>query len=393
MIESTELSATKKILIIHCKLSPYAGGELLALWTCKILQEMGYAVSILSDVFEPSRAEEIYGMGDVLARCLHIQLPEPQRRSLLHFEVLSRWLYVFKLASFAKSLGKMDFDLVLSTQSSIFSFPGKKLYHFVYGIEDVFRYPIPLIVKPAMTMGSLKKWYLYLLRSLYKLLAPRPLPTWFFADGLNLLQQLQGLGYRNSSFFYPPSRVFKPRLPKKKQIIQVSRIVPEKRIEMLFDVARKLPQYKFILVVKDLSAQRRLNPGYYDRLFSTRPRELSYFETPIIQNPGLLEESKVYFHTSQEWGILLTLVEAMSAGCIPVVPTVGSGAELVKLAGIGYQYDGVDDAVRKLKLAMEEDAKWTASEISARARQFGPEEFEKLIKKLTSKREAGPWQA
>ncbi|MBO0889079.1 hypothetical protein J2P12_08280, partial [Candidatus Bathyarchaeota archaeon] len=289
MKSQNESPGTRSVLVIHPRLSAYAGGELLALWTCKILQQMEYHVTLVADVFEPSRVEEVYGMGEVLTKCRQIQMPRPHKRMPFHLEILTRLLYVVRLAKFAKSLNAMDFKFVLSTQSSIFSFPGKRLYHFVYGIEDLFRYPIPLIAAPGARVGRLKRLYLYFLRSIYRRLAPPPLPNWFFADGLNLLKQLQRIGYSNSSFFYPPSRVFKPRLPKKNQVIQVSRVVPEKRIEVLFEIARKLPSYKFILVGKNLGAERNLNPGYYEKLFSKRPRNVSYIEIPIIQNAELLE--------------------------------------------------------------------------------------------------------
>ena len=370
--------------MIHCKLSPYAGAEFLGLSTCKILQEMGFRVSILSDVFEPSRAEEIYGMGDVLGRCTHIRLPEPTSHLPFGLDYLIRVLHVIRLAKFSRVLNREDFQLILSTQSSIFSFPGKRLYHFVYGLNDLFRYPIPLIVPPYPRPKRFKSLYLYILRTIYAWLAPAPSPTWFFVAGRNLNDKFRQMGYQNSSFFFPPSRVFKPKIPKKNQVIQVSRISPEKRIETLFELARRLPQYSFILVGKNPSAQRVLHPGYSDKLLSNVPPSLNYIETPIVKHPELLEESKVYLQTSKEWGVLSTLIEAISAGCIPVVPSVGSGAEIVKLAGVGYLYENLDDAMEKIRLAMEGETQWSPVEISERAKQFGPRAFEDLIRKICS---------
>ena len=385
-LEPTRRSA----LVIHCKLSPYAGAEFLGLSTCKILQEMGFHVSILSDVFEPSRAEEIYGMGDVLGRCTHIRLPEPTLHPPFRLDYLTRILYVIRLARFSRVLNQKDFQLILSTQSSIFSFPGKRLYHFVYELNDLFRYPMPLIVPPYSRPKPFKSVYFYLLRALYARLAPRPSPTWFFVAGPNLNHQFRSMGHQNSSLFFPPSRVFEPKIPKKNQIIQVSRISPEKRIEMLFELARRLPQYSFVLAGKNPSAQRLLHPGYSDKLLSKVPASLDYIETPIVKNPELLEESKVYLQTSEEWGVLLTLIEAMSAGCIPVVPSVGSGAEIVKLAGVGYIYENLDDATEKIRLAMEGETRWSPLEISERAKQFGPGAFENMIRKICSEDTRNP---
>src|SRR5439155_23979181 len=126
------------------------------------------------------------------------------------------------------------------------------------------------------------------------------------------------------------------------------------------------------LVGKNPSAQRVLHPGYSDKLLSNVPPSLNYIETPIVKHPELLEESKVYLQTSKEWGVLLTIIEAISAGCIPVVPSLASEAEIVKLAGVGYLYENLGDAMEKIRLAMEGEIKGSPVEISERAKQFGP---------------------
>src|SRR5207247_4287241 len=116
------LGTNEKISIGHpLQALPYAGAEFLGLSTCKILQEMGFHVSILSDVFEPSRAEEIYGMGDVLGRCTQIRLPEPTLHPPFRLDYLTRILYVIRLARLSRVLDQKDFQLIFSTQSSIFS--------------------------------------------------------------------------------------------------------------------------------------------------------------------------------------------------------------------------------------------------------------------------------
>lgn len=372
----------KEALVIHCKLSVYAGAEYLCLYTCRILQDTGYHVNLVSDVFDPSKVERLYGMGKVLSKCTHIRMPEP--RSMLPSKLLAleRLLYAVRLARFANSLSRMDFAIVLSTQSSIFHFPGKRLYHFVYEVADLFCYPMPL-VRGALPRGKRAKGaYFALLRTLYSALAGSPTPLWYFVTGHGVLQRLRQMGYHNSSFFCPPSRVFKTKLPKEKRIVQACRIAPEKRLEFLFETARRLPHYNFYLAGKNLPAHIQSNPGYAERLLAKLPPNVTYVETLIHDRPELLEESKVYFHTGLERGILLILMEAMSAGCILVVPEAGVAGEVVRAAGVGYTYRTMEEAVEKLKIAMDGQSPWTPYEISERARQLGPEGFEGMIRKL-----------
>src|SRR5438309_3475348 len=372
----------KEVLIIHCKLSVYAGGEYLCFCACKVLQDLGYHVNLLSDVFEPSIAEALYGMGTVLSKCAHIQLPRPApglHRSLL---VLERIVYTIKLARFANLLSKGDFDFVLSTQSSVFSFPGRRLYHFVYELTDLFSYPVPVAKGAILRGGRGRRIYFSVLKLIYAALAQQPRPTSFFVTGHGVLRSLRTLGFTNSSFVYPPSRVFKPGIPKKPEIVQACRIAPEKRLEFMFDAARRLPQYKFCLVGRDSEVNRLLNPGYAQRVLANLPPNVTYIQSSIRERPELLTYSQVYFHTGLEKGLLLVLIEAMSAGCILVVPEHGVAGEIVRASEIGYTFDTMEQAADKLRIAMDDKSPWNPSEISLRAKKFGPEAFEALIRSL-----------
>ena len=372
----------KEVLIIHCKLSVYAGGEYLCFYACKILQDLGYHVTLLSDVFEPPKAEALYGMGAVLSNCTHIQLPRPSTGLYRTLLVFDRAVYTVRLARFANSLSKADFDFVLNTQSSVFSFPGKRLYHFVYELTDLFSYPVPVAKDALPRGGHVRRIYFSLLRILYAALAKQPRPTAFFVTGHEVLEGLRKLGFTNSSFIYPPSRVFKPGLPKKREIVQACRIAPEKRLEFMFEAARRLPQYKFCLVGRDSAANRLSNPGYAQRVLANLPPNVTYIESSTRERPELMTYSQVYFHTGLERGMLLVLIEAMSAGCILVVPERGVAGEIVRASEIGYTYDTIEQAADKLRIAMDDKSQWSPSEISLRAKQFGPEGFEALIRSL-----------
>ncbi len=372
----------KEALVIHCKLSIYAGAEYLCLYTCKVLQSLGYHVNLVSDVFDPSKVEELFEMGNILSKCTHIPLPELKTKLPSKLLVFERLLYTVKLARFAKSLSHADFAIVMSTQSSIFHFPGKKLYHFVYEITDLFRYPMPIARGSILRGRPPKRAFYYLLRTIYTALAGSPSPTSFFVTGRRGLSILQNMGYRNSSFFYPPSRVHTPGLPKLKQIVQASRIAPEKRLEFFFETAKKLSSFEFLLVGKNLPADRRSNPRYAEQLLAELPPNVTYVEATMREHPELVENSKVYFHTGLELGMLTILMEAMSAGCILVVPEKGVAGEIVRDSGIGYQYNTLEEAVEKLTVALEGNPPWTPSQISERAKEFGPDSFEKLLRKL-----------
>jgi glycosyltransferase involved in cell wall biosynthesis len=98
-----------------------------------------------------------------------------------------------------------------------------------------------------------------------------------------------------------------------------------KGIDILFEVARKLPQTNFVLVGFDSDRFRDLVP----------PANLSRY--PVLDQSELLQyyrRAKVYCQPSRREGLSNTLGEAMLCECIPVVTDVGGSARAVGETGI-----------------------------------------------------------
>jgi glycosyltransferase involved in cell wall biosynthesis len=98
-----------------------------------------------------------------------------------------------------------------------------------------------------------------------------------------------------------------------------------KGIDILFEVARTLPQTQFLLIGFDCSKFRNLVP----------PTNLTLF--PVLDQAELLrfyQRAAVYCQPSRREGLSNTLCEAMLCGCIPVVTDVGGSARAVGTCGI-----------------------------------------------------------
>src|SRR2546425_3111898 len=94
---------TKNALVIHPQMSYYAGGELLCLYVCKALQEVGYKVTLACDVFSPADAERFFGLGSVVRQCNHrkVALFSPM---FPYFGSLQRIPYAMKMRTMLDSL-------------------------------------------------------------------------------------------------------------------------------------------------------------------------------------------------------------------------------------------------------------------------------------------------
>ena len=179
-------------------------------------------------------------------------------------------------------------------------------------------------------------------------------------------------GHSNSSLLPPPCTQFPP-MKKRDQIIQVTRLIPEKRVEIFLEAAKRLPRYHFVLMA-------RTKPGleaYAQDLQDRMPSNVTLVKASLREAPHLLEESKIFLYTGAEDAMMLTVVEAVSAGCYPIVSKNTGPAETVETIGIGSFFETVDDLVPTINKAMGQTL--DPDEISERARVFSPERFEEKI--------------
>ncbi len=379
----------KQALVIHPIFSYYAGGELLCLHVCEVLQGLGYHVTLACDTFDPSEVERIYGLRSVMEKCKHAPIPKFEP-IFPHFLALQSLFYARRVLRF---FANTDADVVFSTQSSMFAIPGKRMFHFLYSISDLFSYPpgaSPPIRPHDGHTGS--GMYNRTLTFLWNHSVGKSSPTWLFAVGSKVLDDLRKLGYRNSSLMFPPCRTsFSPTLPKKKQVVQLTRIIPDKRLELFFEIAQMLPEYTFYLVGRNPARFQEIYPKYSKNLLAKIPRNVVYVEALLRERPELLQESKVYLYTGIERGIVMSIVEAIAAGCIPLSP-VGVGAEdIINAAKVGFLYSTPEEAAQKIREVLERE--YSAEDIfnvSRKAQLFSPEQFEGRIRALVAGPEGVP---
>jgi len=366
---------------------------------------MGYRVSIACDLFNPSDIQRIYRLGQVMDRCDHVQIPE--------FRANPRFLAPLQRLSYARRVLQMfrdtDANIVFSTQSSPFVLP-KKIFHFVYNAIDLYGYPpaaAPLRLHHPweirrsglrdIIVDVLKEPAREVLRQTSRLVwrKRREGQDWFFAIGSIVLTDIREKGYANSSFAFPPCRIdFAPKFPKKKQVVQAARIVPEKRLELYLEIASRLPDYMFILIGKNPQKLRELYPGYSHRLLSRMPRNMTYIDALVHERPEVLEESRVYLYTGIEAGIGLAVVEAVAAGCIPFSPRNAGAIDILRALGVGDTYFGADEAATKIRATLEGEVRPDEiTEMSQRAQRFGPEAFKTWVKAIVQATKAEPRRA
>src|SRR6267378_910028 len=362
----------KTALVIHPVLSIYTGGELLCLQVCRALLRAGYRVTLYSDASDPAKAEEVYpGMGQVLSQCHHIP-SNTAHRSIPGIAVIKDFKDIRKAESYFQEIAP---DVTFCTQSSLFHVPSR-LYHFIYHGTDLFQYSASYL-SSSFPRQKLPHGYITAKRGLNDFLrkilqVKPPSPDWYFALSPSILKRLRNNGHKNSSLIFQPSTQFLPR-QKKNQVILVTRLIPEKRVEIFLEAARRLPEYRFILLA-------RTKPGLeaYARDIEKRiPVNVVYQKTTLGQTPYLLEESKVYLYTGAEIAMMLSVVAAISAGCYPIVAKNTGPEETIESLGVGTTFTSIDDLVPTIREVMQKPT--DPLEISERAKPFSQEKFDQKI--------------
>jgi alpha-1,2-mannosyltransferase len=180
---------------------------------------------------------------------------------------------------------------------------------------------------------------------------------------------------------YPPveTESFKNDYDNKSGIISVSRFAREKNLEFMISIMTEINEDLEIIgsaISKNnnyIKSLKKLIKSNNVKLLINIPRE------ELISH---VKKSKIYFHTSNEtFGI--SIVEAMSAGCIPIVPNSGGHKETVPFDELRYEINNYDEASLKLKLACEGKFDHYLPKIKSHAETFNKTVFQsEIIKEI-----------
>ncbi len=367
----------KVAMVIQNSLRSLGGGELVCISTCLALQNLGYHVKLVSDRFVPKEIEAAFGMGDVMRDCEHVMFPAIGRK----LARISSIPGVFFARGSKRFLAKQRADIVFVTRDPRCPdiLPNRPLFRFIYELDQ---------------LKDFWEYYHNPLRSVYRALYARDRPaTTFLAVSSSLMGQLKREGHPNTELAYPSYGMgFRPGA-KKNQVVQVTFLAPQKRIEDFIEIARRLPEYKFCLVGRDTERMNRIYRGYAKGIIDKIPDNVEYVEVRIRQTPQFLEESRIYLHTGKEPGMTIAVMEALSAGCVAVAPSEGGAGEVLQVAKTGFRYENIEDSVTFIKSEMKSNTeilpqtipKLSPYEIADRSRIFSLEAFQNRINDLIMK--------
>jgi alpha-1,2-mannosyltransferase len=187
-----------------------------------------------------------------------------------------------------------------------------------------------------------------------------------------------------STVIYPPcpqySFPFEDKIKKiendTKTVCSLGRFVPEKEYDTILQIAKERPQLKFELiggVVED-------KISYFNHLKNKAPKNVTFHVNATEnQKMEILKRSKILIHSFKGEHFGIALIEAMSAGLIPVSHNSGAAKE-DNIVDEKFRYNDLDSALASIDLAISEWNLDKALQLRQYAQNFSMENYNKNLK-------------
>ena len=368
-----------KALIIHALFDVPGGAELFALRLTQALIEQGFDVEVLTATpVDPRKLSEIFG---------EVKLPRIKVKRVKEAEYLSklmpgrlvrlRRLVVYREYESLMESARREYDIVFDTQSNLPTPVDISYIHF----------PAVLELTGVERRGI--QWAVY--NQLIKYLAGRfktPRSGRVLTNSTWTAHMVYTAHHVYPDILYPPVdieyfNIVSQNDNREKLVVTVSRFTPEKKLDKIIKVAKELPDYTFILVgstgpgsekiIESLKALKERYRVYNAELKPNLPRgELR----------ELMGKAIFYLHPEFTEHFGISVIEAMSAGCIPIIYRDGGAwHDVVSQVSNLLGYKGTEEIPRIIKSLEESKDLYTklrgrAIEIS---KAFNYENFKKNI--------------
>jgi alpha-1,2-mannosyltransferase len=353
-----------KVLVVHPEMKFLGGGERLCCDTIRALQSMGHEITLLCEEFDPQKIEVFFGYRGLFDRVRLSTYSAGNRNSIFGTSphLIHHVRGQIRALSKVEQSNSQPFDLIFSTQDPGYlpdmSVPVLQWGYFPRYFPDIL--PRSLVSLPLRTYYTRKISRIELVLAISQY------------SKLNLDRKWR----RPSTLAYPSCNMVNARA-KRNLVVTVGRAIPAKRLELFWKAAAQSPQYEFAML---LTQDPRLIE-YSESLSRESPvNGRTIFNPPMETYHKLLGEAKVYLHLMKGEHFGITIVEAMSAGCVPVVHDSGGPKEIVN-GELGFRWNDVEEIPSLIERAMEDSP---SSRCQLRAEDFRFESFERRLSEVFS---------
>jgi alpha-1,2-mannosyltransferase len=341
-----------RALVIHALFDVLGGGELFALKLSQALIESGFEVELLTATpVDTVKLRDIYG---------DVEPPRITVKRVREAEYLSK-LMPGRLVRLRRLVVYREYEPLMET--------ARREYDIVFDTQSNLPTPVDIsyIHYPALlpTRSGRLEWVVY--NHLVRLLArdyKTPRSGRVLANSTWTAHMVYKVHGVIPGVLYPPVDVeyfstVASNTNREKVVVTISRFTPEKNLSKVLDVARDLPDYQFILVGSTGPGSERVISGLEVKIDELRLKNVGLRPNlPRNELRELLGKAMFYLHPEFTEHFGVAVIEAMSAGTVPIVYRDGGvWYDVVSRVSSILGYENILDVPRIIKaLGRDRDA-------------------------------------
>ena len=362
-----------KILFVHPRLNVLGGAESVLIHMLKALRE--HELSLLADCWNLKDVKKMFD----------VELPDVKWVRCPSFHPTHQHFVAFQWLYYTKKLNQLirelcgDYDLLIETQQ-VYSDPsgGTPLINYIH---------YPTLAAPSseeeqhLTSSIYYAMSRFFIRQRVKKISLALASSQFVAKKIVEYLNIKPLVVHppvNIKRFYS-EQTWSDREDK---VVSIGMFIPWKRLHLLLEVARRLPNIQFVIIGK-INEEHK---DYYENLCIQKTNNVTIKHN--ISSDEVKHElatARVYAHLNAEpFGI--SVVEAAAAGCVPIVYHIGGPAECLGDAALTWK-DLKQLSTHISELIKDKDL-W--SKVSEKAKkkafEFDAAIFEKRIRNILKER-------
>ncbi len=346
-----KMTINMRVALAHLSLNFLGGEEKLCLSFIDALKKSGHRVTLFT--LEKTDWEEIMKFfGDVGTPDEEIFVTSSPIHSMFSKAFIPFYSYVNYLRGLVKLVSRREHDIVINTYGDVFTSIADLSYvHFPIGATFDYR-QIP-------AFSSQFKWATY--SKVYKLLGfaiEKVRPSVLLTNSKFTYQVIKKYLKRDAVILHPPVSVkdYLNREDRRKNyVVTVSKFTPKRHLHRIPLVASKTKNAKFIVtgVADEYSVETLRMLRKTIKACKVKDRVLLRPNIPRQKLINLLSKAKVYLHTMPFEHFGISIIEAMAAGCVPVVHRSGGpwlDILMEQQGEIGFSYETIEEAAQIIDL-------------------------------------------
>jgi len=354
---------------MHASLNLRGGAERLSIILMNALQKAGHRVTLITtDKTQWPRLRETHGLTCTIEDEQYVY-----PRELMTPAMTSRamWTFAMYLVKSRLVRAREQYDVTINTSGEIINVGEDVAYVNAVPMRLAYTYPDVL---PTQT-----PWWRCGSQSYDRLLRPLDATnsnTQFVTNSTFLKSILSHQLGRQAIVVYPPVDVesFTPvsrHRTRESLVVTVSRFRPGKTLEVIPAIAHRVHARFVILGPSDHGSKTTIqNLQRLARRWKVQDRIQLRTNEPRSALIRWVSQAKVLLHTQVFEAFGMAVVEAMAAGCVPLVPEQGGPwTDILKQepGRYGYAYGNAAEAANKIRLLLEDEA--LRRDVAARACQ------------------------